>query len=131
MDTKDLYEVRWLHNPNIKKRVSRFNLIFEMEDKEEYERRIFMAHQYRKDAETLMRYHYMIDSVRLPRSRVGKGGASVSINLPELLDQSKTRISYLIRTFNPYRLAVQNRPYKEAMKFFAKNCEARYHIRFF
>ena len=121
IETKDLYEVRWLHNPNIKKRVSRFNLIFELEDKEDYERRIFMAHQYRKDAETLMRYHYMIDNVKLPKSRIGKGGQSVSIAPPELLDQSKTKISYLIRTYNPYKLIVQNRPFKEAMKFFARN----------
>ena len=44
IENRDLYEVRWLHNKSIKKRVSRFNLIFEGEDKEEYERRIFMAH---------------------------------------------------------------------------------------
>ena len=74
IDNKDLYEVRWCHNRSIKKSVSRFNLIFELEDKEEYERRIFMAHQYRKDAETLMRYHYMIDNVKLPKTRTGKGG---------------------------------------------------------
>lgn len=86
LETKDLYEVRWLHNKNIKKRVSRFNLIFEREDKEEYERRIFMAHQYRKDAETLMKYHYMIDNVALPKNRIGKGGQSVSVSPPELLD---------------------------------------------
>ena len=103
LDTKDLYEVRWCHNRSIKKSVSRFNLIFELEDKEEYERRIFMAHQYRKDAETLMRYHYMIDNVKLPKTRAGKGGQSVSVAHPELLDQVKTRISYLIRTYNPYK----------------------------
>lgn len=41
---QDLYEIRWKHNPEIKKRVSRFNLIFKLEDKDEYERRIFLAH---------------------------------------------------------------------------------------
>ena len=78
-----------------------------------------------------MRYHYMIDSVRLPKSRIGKGGQSVSIKNPELLDQSKTRISYLIRTYNPYKLYIENRPFKEAMKFFARNQEVRYNILFF
>ena len=29
---KDTYEIRWLHNPELKKRVSRFNLIFKKED---------------------------------------------------------------------------------------------------
>ena len=38
---QDLYEIRWCHNREIRKKVSRFNLIFKLEDKEEYERRIF------------------------------------------------------------------------------------------
>lgn len=52
-----------MHNPQSKKRVSRFNLIFDKEDKAEYERRIEMAHKYRQEAEILMRYHYLIDKV--------------------------------------------------------------------
>lgn len=59
---QDLYEIRWCHNPVIQKKVSRFNLIFKLEDKEEYERRIFLAHKFRSEAEILMRYNYMIDS---------------------------------------------------------------------
>ena len=38
---QDVYEIRWCHNRDIKKKVSRFNLIFKLEDKENYERRIF------------------------------------------------------------------------------------------
>ena len=38
---KDVYEVRWCHNPEIKKKVSRFNLIFKLENQEDYEQRIF------------------------------------------------------------------------------------------
>jgi len=35
---QDLYEIRWCHNPEIQKKVSRFNLIFKSEDAGEYER---------------------------------------------------------------------------------------------
>lgn len=31
---RDLYEIIWIHNKSIKKRVSRFNLIFELEDQD-------------------------------------------------------------------------------------------------
>ena len=55
----------------------------------------------------------------------------MSISSPELQDQSKTRISYLIRTYNPYKQFIENRTFKEAMKFFARNQEARYNILFF
>jgi len=83
---QDLYEIRWCHNRQIKKKVSRFNLIFKLEDQEEYERRIFLAHKFRQDAEILMRYHYMIDNTQIPKVRVGGGGKKTAVALPELLD---------------------------------------------
>ena len=70
----DLYEIKWCHSREIAKKVSRFNLIFKLEDKDEYERRIFLAHKYRSDAEVLMRYHYLIDNTRIPRERTGRTG---------------------------------------------------------
>ena len=83
---KDLYEVTWCHNPEIRKKVSRFNLIFKLEDKDEYERRIFLAHKFRSEAELLMRYHYMIESTKIPKVRTGGGGKKTAVALPELLD---------------------------------------------
>lgn len=74
-----------------------------MEDKEDYERRIFLAHKFRQEAETLMRYHYMIDNTQIPKVRTGGGGKKTAVALPELLDATKTRVSYLISTFKPYR----------------------------
>lgn len=84
--TEDLYEIRWSHNRDIKKKVSRFNLIFKLEDKGEYERRIFLAHQFRSEAEILMRYHYMIDNTQIPKVRIGGGGKKTAVTTPELLD---------------------------------------------
>ena len=100
--TQDLYEIRWCHNSEIQKKVSRFNLIFKLEDSEEYERRIELAHKYRQEAEILMRYHYMIDNTAIPKVRTGAAGKTTAVALPGLLDQTKTRISYLISTYGPH-----------------------------
>ena len=50
-----------------------------------------------------MRYHYMIDNYQIPKVRTGGGGKKTAVALPELLDTTKTRISYLISTFKPYK----------------------------
>jgi hypothetical protein len=68
-----------VHNPKIKKRVSRFNLIFEQEDRDLFERRIMEAHKMREKAETLMRYHFSIDSVTLPKTRSGRFGQQTPV----------------------------------------------------
>jgi len=99
---QDMYEIRWCHNPEIHKKVSRFNLIFKNEDKEEYERRIFLAHKFRQEAEILMRYNYMIDNTTIPKVRSTGGNKKTAVPMPELLDLTKTRISYLICTFDSY-----------------------------
>ena len=83
---EDLYNISWCHNREIKKKVSRFNLIFKLEDNENYERRIFMAHKFRSEAEVLMRYHYMIENTKIPKFRTGGGGKKTAVALPELLD---------------------------------------------
>jgi hypothetical protein len=44
----DLYEIIWVQNTNIKKRVSRFNLIFDLEDKALFEQRLNEAHKMRE-----------------------------------------------------------------------------------
>lgn len=71
---KDLYEIIWTHNTSIKKRVSRFNLIFDREDRDIYERRMAEAHKMREHAEILMKYHFAIDSTVLPKMRTSRYG---------------------------------------------------------
>ena len=44
----DLYEIIWVQNTNIKKKVSRFNLIFDLEDKALFEQRLNEAHKMRE-----------------------------------------------------------------------------------
>ena len=51
----------------------------------------------------MMRYHYMIDNTEIPKARTGGGGKKTAVALPELLDTTKTRISYLISTFKPFK----------------------------
>ena len=128
----DLFEIRWCHNIEITKKVSRFNLIFKAEDKDEYERRIFLAHKFRSEAEVLMRYNYMIDNTPIARERVSKAGQKVPVAPPELYDETKTRISYLITTFKPYKQLVEPRPYKDVQAFFERGCDQRYrYVRFY
>ena len=79
-----------------------------------------------------MRYHYMIDNTQIPKVRTGGGSKKTAVALPELLDATKTRISYLISTFKPYRQFVEPRPYKNVQAFFARDFNERYRfIKFF
>ena len=79
-----------------------------------------------------MRYHYMIDNYQIPKVRTGGGGKKTAVALPELLDTTKTRISYLISTFKPYKQFVEPRPYKNVQAFFARDFNERYRfIKFF
>ena len=85
---KELFVIRWLHNEQ-RKRVSRFNLIFEREDRAALERRIKEAERIRATSELMMRYHYMVDN-----TKVQSAGP--------VPDHVKTRISYRVLTFKPY-----------------------------
>ena len=49
-----------------------------------------------------MRYHYLIDHTQVPKVRTGAGGKKTAVAPPELLDHTKTRISYLISTYRPF-----------------------------
>ena len=66
-----------------------------------------MAQKFRQEAEILMRYHYMIDNTVIPKVRSGAGGKTTAVALPGLLDQTKTRISYPISTYRPYRQYIE------------------------
>jgi hypothetical protein len=70
----DLYEIIWVQNTGIKKKVSRFNLIFDLEDRDLFEQRLNEAHRMRETAEILMKYHFSIDKIELPKSRPGRFG---------------------------------------------------------
>lgn len=65
-----------------------------------------------------MRYNYMIDSTQIPKVRTGGGSKKTAVPMPELLDQTKTRISYMVATYKPYRQFIQQRPYKNVRAFF-------------
>ena len=71
-----------------------------------------MAHKFRQEAEILMRYHYMIDNTAIPKVRTSGGNKKTAVAPPELLDQTKTRISYMISTYKPFRQYVEMRPFK-------------------
>lgn len=78
-----------------------------------------------------MRYHYMIDNVQVPKVRIGGGGKKTAVAPPELLDQNKTRISYMISTFRPFRQLIMQRPFKDVQRFLTQDYKDRYrHIRF-
>ena len=73
-----------------------------------------------------MRYHYLIDNTVIPKVRTGAAGKTTAVALPGLLDQTKTRISYLISTYRPYRQYVALRRYKDVHAFFARGFDERY-----
>ena len=78
-----------------------------------------------------MRYHYMIDNTIIPKVRVG-GGKKTAVPQPELLDQSKTRISYMISSLKPSRQILIQRPFKNVHAFYTKDFDERYrNIRFY
>lgn len=128
---KDLYEINWTHNTAIKKRVSRFNLIFDREDRDIYERRMAEAHKMREHAEILMKYHFAIESTPLPKTRSGRYGQQTVMIEPQLIDAVKTRISYLIATFKPYDQVIKNRVFKNPLQFYARGPTQRYEVIFF
>ena len=66
-----------------------------------------MAHKFRQEAEILMRYNYMIDNTQIPKVRLGAGTMKTPVPDPELLDQTKTRISYLIATYKPWKNSIE------------------------
>lgn len=127
----DLYEIIWVQNTSIRKRVSRFNLIFDREDRDLFEQRLNEAHKMREQAEILMKYHFSIDSVVLPKSRPGRFGQQVILGPPQLIDVVKTRISYLIATFKPYEQVIRLMAYKNPLEFYARSPSQRYEILFF
>ncbi len=87
LDKDELYEVRWLCNGSYKK-VSRFNLVFVMEDQEAFMRRMTEAERLRSEAELMMRYYLMIEKTSTPKY--------------DIKDNQKTRISYMILSYRPY-----------------------------
>jgi hypothetical protein len=116
----DLYEIVWVHNRTIKKRVSRFNLIFDRENRDLFERRILEAHRMREKAEILMKYHFAIDNIVIPKTRTGRFGQQTAVAQPALIDAVKTRISYLIASYKPYEHVIMNRAFKNPLEFFAR-----------
>ena len=64
--------------------------------------------------------------------RTSGGNKKTAVALPELLDQTKTRISYMIATYKPFRQYVEMRPFKDVQAFFARDFNERYrNIKFF
>ena len=63
---------------------------------------------------------------------MGSNGKKTAVAPPELLDSTKTRISYLICTFKPWKQFVEPRPFKDVQAFFARDFDIRYrNIQFF
>ena len=75
-----------------------------------------------------MRYNYMIDNTMIPKIRTGGGGKQTTVAAPELLDQTKTRISYLVSTFKPWKHCIEQRNYKNVKAFFLRDSSERYRI---
>jgi hypothetical protein len=67
INNDDAFLITWVHNRKLQKRVNRFNLIFAMEDKAMFQHRIESANENRLQAEVLIKYHYMLDKVRLTK----------------------------------------------------------------
>lgn len=59
LSEEELYEIKWIKNDTVKK-VSRFNLIFDLEDHEIYKKRIEEASHHREYAEIIMKYYYLV-----------------------------------------------------------------------
>lgn len=59
LSEEELYEIKWLINGTIKK-VSRFNLIFDLEDEQKFHERVEEAKYHREQAELIMKYYYMV-----------------------------------------------------------------------
>jgi hypothetical protein len=62
-----------------------------------------------------MKYNYMVENTKLPRTRTGPGNQAMSIALPTLQDQTKTRISYLIATFNAFKSNISDRKFRQIL----------------
>ena len=67
-----------------------------------------------------MKYNYIVENARLPKSRMGANGHQVSIPPPVLEDQTKTLISYMICTFNPYKSMITGRTMADALKAYSR-----------
>lgn len=113
IEDEELYEVRWPNNKTTKK-VSRFNLIFAMEDEPAFLKRIEEAKFYREDAELIMKYVYMVANQKTPKF--------------ELSDDEKTRISYLIASYRSYNEKVKDKLFRNPYEFLAKEAKDRYII---
>ncbi len=109
---EELFEVKWLSNDTVKKE-SRFNLIFEREDEDAFNRRIEEAKRHREEAELIMKYYYMIQSTKIPKF--------------ELSDDQKTRISYYINSFKS-DTNVKGKPFRNPAEFLSREAKDRYWI---
>ena len=66
---EELYEIRWLINDTTKK-VSRFNLIFLMEDEQKFHQRVEEAKFHRENAELIMKYYYLVQYTKAPKYEI-------------------------------------------------------------
>ena len=74
--------------------VSRFNLLFEMEDPDKLEKRKELAREQQATSSMIMKFHYMVDQTKV------QGKETLS-------DKIKTQISYRILNYNSYQKYVQ------------------------
>jgi len=51
--------------------------------------------------------------------------------LPELADNTKTKISYLILSFNPYSEGIKPLTFKLPQEWYSRNADERYNITFY
>lgn len=83
------FRIRWPHNSRTK-RATRFNILFDGENKEKLELRIAEAQRLRQRGELMMRYHFMVQSTEGTRTS-------------PVPDAVKTRISFRIASHSPFQ----------------------------
>ena len=68
---EEKFDIQWLHTQKYKK-VTRVNLRFERENKEEYENKLARAERFRELSEIFFRYNYVIDQITTSASQMNE-----------------------------------------------------------
>ena len=92
-----------------KKLVKRLSLCFNRECQSKWDARVTKAKAIRDKAELLIEYFAQVEKTSLTTNPGYNGGPSFDVMMPQIKDEIKTRISYLIRTFKSFNSNINGR----------------------